>query len=162
MAEIQTIQETKRAQPEGHSRIFEHLRKIGVRATSARVCVLQMLQTSQNGSLAAEQIFQQLSEIGIRISLGTIYRVLREMEASGLIEREWHFADAAGKSRYLLAASIGQPATYTFVCQGCGRNYVVADKRFSDMMYRQAEAAGFEHLLSQIVIHIRCNACAAQ
>jgi Fur family ferric uptake transcriptional regulator len=139
--------------------VFEHLRETGLRPTSARICVLQILQAHPHGSMTAEQIFQQLDAIGIKFNLATVYRVLRELEGSGIICREWHFADAAGKSRYLLAAQVEQAVTYTFVCQVCGRGFPVADKRFSEMMYRQAETAGFERMLGQMAIHICCNDC---
>ena len=65
--------------------------------------------------MAAEQIFQQLDAIGVKFNLASVYRVLRELEGSGIVCRERHFADAAGKSRYLLAAQVAQAANYTFV-----------------------------------------------
>lgn len=140
--------------------VFTQLRKLGLRPTSARVCVLQMLHQHPDEALSAERIFQHFVEIGLSVSLGTIYRVLNEMEQSGLLQRERRVDEATAKSRYQLAPEVSPPSSYAFCCRVCAKAMVVADKQFSESLYRQAKAAGFDRMLQQMSVQVVCNDCA--
>lgn len=143
------------------SGVFAQLRKLGLRPTSSRVCVLQVLQGPQQGPLAAERIFQQLAQIGISISLGTIYRSLHELVQHGLVQREWYAGDPAGKSRYLMVPAVRPPSAFTVVCRVCRRDIPVRDQQLGEALHRQAVAAGFDRMLASIAIDVVCNDCAA-
>ncbi|NGZ84804.1 Fur family transcriptional regulator [Duganella aceris] len=140
--------------------VFAQLRKLGMRPTSARVCVLQVMHQHPDEPLAAEQIFQHFVEIGLSVSLGTIYRVLNEMEHSGLLQRERRADEATAKSRYRLAPEVLPPSSYAFCCRVCAKVMVVADKQFSETLYQQARSAGFDRMLPQMSIQVVCNDCA--
>lgn len=141
--------------------VFTQLRKLGLRPTSARVCVLQVLNEHAQESLPAERIFLALIAMGISVSLGTIYRVLSELEQRGLVHKEWHALDAAGKSHYVLAASRQAPASCLMVCPSCGRSHSVTDKSLTDALQRHARTGGFDQGLASAVISIVCNQCAS-
>ncbi len=63
------------------------LRKVGLKITAPRVKILQLLESSKDGHLSAEEIYQQLIEEGEQTGLATVYRVLTQFEAAGLVLR---------------------------------------------------------------------------
>ncbi|WP_222619338.1 Fur family transcriptional regulator [Undibacterium hunanense] len=150
------IQELK-----GSTDLFAKLRKLGLRPTSARVCILQVLLASPQLPLSAESIFRELDSLGIRVSLGTIYRVLNDLEQCKLLQREWDVGHGTGKSRYLIAPAILPPPSYTFTCRECQRAIVVADRQLSEHLHNQAKVAQFDQQLATISIQVTCNSCAA-
>lgn len=62
------------------------LRKVGLKVTHPRVRILELLeQRSSQHHLSAEDIYRQLLEHGDEIGLATVYRVLTQFEAAGLV-----------------------------------------------------------------------------
>src|SRR5690606_36652380 len=62
------------------------LRKAGLKVTHPRVRILQLMeQNSPHHHLNAEEIYRQLLEQGDQIGLATVYRVLTQFEAAGLV-----------------------------------------------------------------------------
>ena len=62
------------------------LRKVGLRVTSPRIKILQVLRHKM-GHLSAEDVYKTLIGMGEDIGLATIYRVLTQFEAAGLAVR---------------------------------------------------------------------------
>lgn len=65
----------------------QELRKVGLKVTLPRVKILQMLEASEQKHLSAEDVYKQLMESGEDVGLATVYRVLTQFEAAGLVER---------------------------------------------------------------------------
>lgn len=63
------------------------LRKAGLKVTLPRTKILEMLETSPEKHLSAEDIYRALSESGDDVGLATVYRVLSQFEAAGLVNR---------------------------------------------------------------------------
>lgn len=62
------------------------LRKAGLKVTHPRMRILQLLeQRTPRQHLTAEDIYRQLLEQGDEIGLATVYRVLTQFEAAGLV-----------------------------------------------------------------------------
>ncbi len=62
------------------------LRKVGLKVTHPRIRILELLeQSSSEHHLSAEDIYRQLLEQGNEIGLATVYRVLTQFEAAGLV-----------------------------------------------------------------------------
>lgn len=62
------------------------LRKAGLKVTHPRMRILQLLeQRTPRQHLTAEAIYRQLLEQGDEIGLATVYRVLTQFEAAGLV-----------------------------------------------------------------------------
>ena len=68
----------------------QDLRKAGLKVTLPRMKILQLLETSDEHHLTAEAIYRVLLEAGEEIGLATVYRVLTQFEAAGLVSRH-HF-----------------------------------------------------------------------
>ena len=61
------------------------IRKAGLKVTAPRIHILKILETNKLKHMSAEDIYQQLYNQNIYISLATIYRVLTQFESAGLI-----------------------------------------------------------------------------
>ena len=68
----------------------QDLKKAGLKVTLPRMKILQLLETSDEHHLTAEAIYRVLLEAGEEIGLATVYRVLTQFEAAGLVNRH-HF-----------------------------------------------------------------------
>ncbi len=66
----------------------EELKKAGLKVTSPRVKILRLLETTQNRHMSAEDIYKALALHADKdIGLATIYRVLTQFEAAGIVKR---------------------------------------------------------------------------
>jgi len=65
----------------------QNLHKAGLKATAARIRILQLLEQSTARHLSAEDVYRLLLEAGEEIGLATVYRVLSQFEEAGLVVR---------------------------------------------------------------------------
>ncbi|WP_334179403.1 ferric iron uptake transcriptional regulator [Pseudoxanthomonas sp.] len=64
----------------------QDLRKVGLKVTHPRMRILELLERkSSQHHLSAEDIYRQLLDHGDEIGLATVYRVLTQFEAAGLV-----------------------------------------------------------------------------
>ncbi len=63
------------------------LRKVGLKVTHPRMRILELLEQQSNSGhhMTAEDIYRQLLDGGDEIGLATVYRVLTQFEAAGLV-----------------------------------------------------------------------------
>lgn len=66
------------------------LKNVGLKATLPRLKILSLFETSDVRHLSAEDIYKILTAEGVEIGLATVYRVLTQFEAAGLLRRH-HF-----------------------------------------------------------------------
>jgi len=66
------------------------LKKAGLRATLPRIRILQILEESDQKHLSADDVYKVLLEGDEDVGLATVYRVLTQFEAAGLVIRH-HF-----------------------------------------------------------------------
>jgi Fur family ferric uptake transcriptional regulator len=65
----------------------QELRKAGLKVTLPRLKILEILESNRQRHLSAEDIYKELLETGEDIGLATVYRVLTQFEAAGLVKR---------------------------------------------------------------------------
>ena len=68
----------------------QDLRKAGLKVTLPRLKILEILEGNESRHQSAEEIYRHLLESGEDIGLATVYRVLTQFEAAGLVTRH-HF-----------------------------------------------------------------------
>ena len=66
------------------------LKKAGLKVTLPRMKILDLLENSGERHLKAEDVYKLLLDAGEEIALATVYRVLTQFEAAGLVRRH-HF-----------------------------------------------------------------------
>lgn len=65
----------------------QELREAGLKVTLPRLKILEILESSEDRHLSAEDIYKELLESGEDIGLATVYRVLTQFEAADLVIR---------------------------------------------------------------------------
>ena len=65
----------------------QDLRKAGLKVTHPRMRILEILEASGDKHLTAEDIYRRLLEHDDEIGLATVYRVLTQFEAAGLVAK---------------------------------------------------------------------------
>jgi Fur family transcriptional regulator, ferric uptake regulator len=63
------------------------LKKAGLKATLPRLRILEILEASDFKHMSAEDVYKALLAAGEDVGLATVYRVLTQFEAAGLVNR---------------------------------------------------------------------------
>ncbi len=127
------------------------LRKAGLKVTLPRVKILDILEKSGTRHLSAEDIYRRLVDLKEDIGLATVYRVLTQFEAAGLITRH-HFAD--GMAVFELNAG---PHHDHILCLDCGRVEEFYDAEIEKRQQAVAHSKGFEISDHSLAIYASCT-----
>jgi len=65
----------------------DELKKVGLKVTLPRLKVLSLLEKAKDHHMSAEDVYKALLDLGEDVGLATVYRVLTQFEAAGLVER---------------------------------------------------------------------------
>ena len=65
----------------------QELRKAGLKVTHPRMRILEILEASDGKHMTAEDIYRRLLDHDDEIGLATVYRVLTQFEAAGLVAK---------------------------------------------------------------------------
>lgn len=116
----------------------QELRKAGLKVTLPRVKIYQILEKAgETDHWSAEDIYKILMEAGEDVGLATVYRVLTQFEAAGLVVRH-HFE--GGHSVFELADDEKHDH---LVCVKCGRIKEFSDPILNERQKEIAEDLGF-------------------
>jgi Fur family transcriptional regulator, ferric uptake regulator len=113
------------------------LKKAGLKATAPRLKILEILEAAEHPHLTAEDVYQRLREGGEDVGLATVYRVLTQFQAAGLVIRH-NFE--GGRSVF----EVNQGGHHDhMVCLECGRVFEFFDPQIESRQSSVAEKAGF-------------------
>ncbi|HKM14532.1 MAG TPA: ferric iron uptake transcriptional regulator [Marinospirillum sp.] len=65
----------------------QELRKVGLKVTLPRIKILQVLERCADDHLSAEDVYKALIDADEDVGLATVYRVLTQFEAAGLVDK---------------------------------------------------------------------------
>lgn len=127
------------------------LRKAGLKITLPRVKILQILESSAIGTrhLSAEDVYDALRDAGEDVGLATVYRVLTQFEAAGLVTRH-HFE--SGHSVFELAR--GEHHDH-MVCVASGEVVEFTDPIIEQRQREIASEHGYELIDHSLVLYVR-------
>jgi Fur family ferric uptake transcriptional regulator len=131
----------------------DQIKQAGLKVTAPRVAILAILERSGKRHLTAEDVYKELLSIGEEIGLATVYRVLTQFEAAGLVCRR-HFE--TGQSVFELNS--GDHHDH-LVCIKCGKVVEFCDEMIEERQARIAEAHQFRIEDHTLVIYGLCSAC---
>ncbi|CAK0778690.1 DNA-binding transcriptional dual regulator Fur [Gammaproteobacteria bacterium] len=127
------------------------LRKIGLKATLPRLKVLRLFETGgTQRHLSAEDVYRDLVAEGEDIGLATVYRVLTQFEAAGILTRH-HFEG----NRAVFELEQGGHHDHLVCCQ-CGK---VVEFYDAEIEYRQeliAQGRGFRVRDHSLYLYADC------
>ena len=67
----------------------KELREAGLKVTVPRIKIMQILENAKDHHLTAEDVYKILLEGNEDVGLATVYRVLTQFEAAGLVTRHY-------------------------------------------------------------------------
>ncbi|MBT8429049.1 MAG: ferric iron uptake transcriptional regulator [Gammaproteobacteria bacterium] len=131
----------------------KELRRAGLKVTLPRLKILELLEGDDRHHMSAEDLYKALQDSGEDIALATVYRVLTQFEAAGLVNRH-HFE--GGNS--VFEVDQGEHHDH-IVCVECGRVDEFVDEVIEK---RQADIAGrMDYEMTDHDLHIYgiCASC---
>ncbi len=132
----------------------QDLRKAGLKVTLPRVKILEIMERENNNRhLSAEQVYKILLKEDEDIGLATIYRVLTQFEAAGLVTRH-HFE--GGNSVFEL--NKGQHHDHV-VCVKCGKVDEFIDDVIEQRQNDIAKKLGYELTDHSLYLYGLCSDC---
>jgi Fur family ferric uptake transcriptional regulator len=127
------------------------LRKAGLKVTLPRLKILEILESSSTRHLSAEDIYRSLLDGNEDIGLATVYRVLTQFEAAGLVSRH-HFEDG------MAVFELNQGSHHDhIVCLDCGRVEEFMDNSIEERQTAVAQRLGFEIRDHSLIMHGICR-----
>ena len=92
-----------------------NLRKAGLKVTQPRKRILELLDESGNKHVTADDIYRVLIQAGEDIGLATVYRVLNQFEAAGLVVKHnfeggqaYYELDSGGHHDHMVCVETGK------------------------------------------------------
>ena len=131
------------------------LKDSGLKITMPRVKILKILEQQESHHLSAEDVYRILKAADEEVGLATVYRVLTQFEAAGLVTRH-NFE--GGFSVFEL--NQGEHHDH-LVCVKCGSVEEFIDELIEQRQREIAEKAGYQmtdHSLNIYGICAKCNA----
>ena len=129
----------------------QDLRDVGLKVTLPRVKILEMLERGAARHMTAEEIYRALADSGEEIGLATVYRVLTQFEAAGLVVRH-HFE--SGQSVFELDR--GEHHDH-IVCLDCGRVEEFVDEVIESRQNQIAAEHGFDVADHSMILYGKCQ-----
>lgn len=129
------------------------IRAAGLKVTLPRLKILDMLESSGNKHLSAEDMYKALLDEGEEIGLATVYRVLTQFEGAGLVSRH-HFE--GGHSVFELCQEEHHDH---ILCVKCGRVDEFFDEVIEQRQKAIAKAQGYQMTDHSLYIYGVCSEC---
>ncbi len=137
-----------------------NLKNMGLKVTVPRLKILDLFQrlSSVDGvparrHLSAEEVYKLLLEEDSDVGLATVYRVLTQFEAAGILVRH-HFDE--GGATYELRGGLHHDH---IVCMRCGRVEEFLDPEIEDAQRKIASRFGYEMTDHSLVLYGVCEEC---
>ena len=132
------------------------LKEVGLKVTAPRLKILKLLHEQGRHHWTAESLQQALSAQKSKLGLGTVYRVLTQFEACGLVKRYFFENDVS-------AFELSKLAHHDhFVCLQCGAIEEFVDEIIEQRQAKIAEKLDFEMQDHRLIIYGHCKQCRAK
>ena len=125
------------------------LRKAGLKVTLPRLKVLEVMEQADPHHMSAEDVYKRLIQQDESVGLATVYRVLTQFEAAGIVERH-NFDD--GHSVFELADDEHHDHMVD-VDSGAVLEFV--NERIEALQHEIAEEHGYELVDHELVLYVR-------
>lgn len=132
------------------------LRKVGLKVTLPRVKILDIMEGSGSRHQSAEDVYKALLDMGEDIGLATVYRVLTQFEAAGLVKRH-HFE--GGHSVFEL--NEGSHHDH-ILCVKCGKVDEFVDETIEARQKDIAKKLGYEMTDHCLYMYGVCSKCQSE
>ena len=125
------------------------IRKAGLKVTSPRLKILEILEKTKDRHMTAEEIYKALIAAGEEVGLATVYRVLTQFERAGLVARH----------NFEGSTAVFELADRThhdhMVCLDTGKVIEFYNERIEELQSSIAKAHGYEIEDHRLVLYVR-------
>lgn len=139
------------------AKVLQWVRSTTLRLTLLRMAVVRVLEAAAD-PLSAEAVYRQLGAQGKELSLATTYRILKDLEAAGLLRREMHQDTLGMRSLYSIKLDESRPKICYFECDICKVKRRLPAPALIDQLANAAGHQGF-HAQHEMVVIVRCADC---
>ena len=126
-----------------------NLKQAGLKITHPRKRILELLESQRNKHLTADDIYRCLVEAKEEIGLATVYRVLNQFEAAGLVEKH-NFE--SGQAYYELDSGVHHDH---MVCVETGKVIEFISHEIEAAQKKIADEHGYDIEDHSLVIYVR-------
>lgn len=127
----------------------QDLKRAGLKATGPRLRILEILENASQKHMSAEDVYRTLLSAGEDAGLATVYRVLTQFEAAGLVVR--HNFDS-GHSVFELNRGTHHDH---MVCMETGRVIEFESEAIEELQRRIAAEHGYVLEDHSLVLYVR-------
>ena len=127
------------------------IKKAGLKVTLPRMKILEILENCDGRHLSAEDIYKMFLDAGEEIGLATVYRVLTQFEAAGLVIRH-HFETGQA----VFEVDRGEHHDH-LVCIKCGKVVEFIDEVIEQRQRDIAKAHGFRLTDHKMTLYGECE-----
>lgn len=127
----------------------QDIKKAGLKVTLPRIRILQILESSEQRHMSAEDVYKALLEADEDVGLATIYRVLTQFETAGLVKRH-NFEE--GHSVFELDE--GEHHDH-MICLDSGKIIEFKDEEIERRQREIADAHGYQLQEHSLVLYVK-------
>lgn len=145
--------------PEGQEQFKSLLKRNGLKVTTQRVAILELLNSMPDKHLTAEQIYDLVKAQFPEIGLATVYRTIQLLSELSLIDR-LNLDD--GFVRYEISRKYSEDTCHHhhhLICLDCGSIYAFQDDLLETLEERIRETMGFEVVDHEVKLYGHCKTC---
>lgn len=128
----------------------QDIKRAGLKVTIPRIKILEIMEQSDSRHVTAEHIHRKLTLKGENVGLATVYNVLTQFEAAGLILRRYL---KQGQACYEIDR--GEHHDH-MICTQCGRIVEFVDQTIEQRQEAIAERHGFKLNDHSLVMYVDC------
>jgi len=130
----------------------KNLREAGLKVTLPRVRILEIFDKSTERHLSADEVYKKILDSGEEVGLATVYRVLTQFEAAGIIEKQ-NFE--SGHSVYELATNPDFVEHHDhMVCIKTGKVIEFNDPVIEEIQEKLANSHGYKLIDHKLVLYV--------
>ena len=130
---------------------YQNLKKAGLKVTLPRRKILELLDRTDVRHVTAEDLYQKLLREGEDVSIATVYRVLTQFVAAGLVIRHRFEGNTA-----IYELDRGCHHDH-MVCIRCGKIIEFMDETIEQRQSEVAERNGFSIADHELTMYVDCK-----
>lgn len=148
--------------PNNQEQFKDLLKKNGLKVTTQRVAILEVLSSRPGKHLTAEEIYDYVRKKYPDIGLATVYRTIQLLSELNLIDK-LNLDD--GYVRYEIGRKSKEDTCHHhhhLICLDCGSIYAFQDDLLETLEGRIRETLGFEVVDHEVKLYGHCKKCREQ
>ena len=147
--------------PENQEQFKNLLKQNGLKVTTQRVAILEVLDSRPGKHLTAEEIYDYVREKYPEIGIATVYRTIQVLSELNLIDK-LNLDD--GYVRYEISKGSKEDASHHhhhLICLNCGNVYAFQDDLLETLEERIMDTLGFQVVDHEVKLYGHCKGCRA-